>query len=188
MFERVHATRTARTKETLWPRRPPSSDSYDPIRTTLRLEDSHPEQIYSPLTTCPITTHPTATLPGLKMTGLVKVTHEGTGGGSSTTEWVHPSVAELFRRKGSAIFRRGGLAAADAEAALEAAVRHKAAMTQKIVVFDAASSTPGGSGKGGRGSKGQQGGQGLDVMSTLRVLETQVLALVEGSGGVSGGA
>lgn len=118
------------------------------------------------------------------MTGLVKITHEGAGGESSTTEWVHPSVAELFRRKGPAIFDRGALAAADAEAALEAAVRHKAAMTQKNRAPGAVSATPGGSGgKGGRGSKGQ----GLDVMSTLRVLEDQVLALVEGAGGVSGG-
>eukprot|EP00903_Cladosiphon_okamuranus_P015237 g14083.t1 len=123
---------------------------------------------------------------GLKMTGLVKVTHEGASGRSSTTEWVHPSVAELFRRKGPAIFDRGALAAADAEAALEAAVRHKAAaMKQKKEVPGAASTAPCGTGKGERGTKGQQE-QALDVMSTIRVLENQVLALVEGTGGVSG--
>lgn len=118
------------------------------------------------------------------MTGLVKVTHEGTAGASSTTEWVHPSVAELFRRKGPAIFDRGALAAADGEAALEAAVRHKAAMTQKRGP-GAASSAPGCREKGGMVSKGQV----PDVMRTLRVLENQVLALVEnqGAGGVSGG-
>lgn len=132
---------------------------------------------------CRVTTSTRYTLSGLKMTGLVKVTHDGAGGGSSTTEWVHPSVAELFRRKGPAMFDRGALAAADAEAALEAAVRHRAAITQKRAP-GAASTAPGGSGK--RGSKGQQG-KGLDVVSTLRVLENQVLALVEGAGGVSGG-
>lgn len=114
------------------------------------------------------------------MTGLVKITHEGERRGSSTTEWVHPSVAELFRRKGPAIFDRGALAAADAEACLEAAVRRKAAMAQKRV-RGAASTAPGGTENGGRGSKGQ-----LDVITTLRVLEDQVLALVEGAGGVSG--
>ena len=118
------------------------------------------------------------------MTGLVKVTHEGAAGAPSSTEWVHPSVAELFRKKGPAIFGRGALAVADAEAALEATVRHKAAMVQKKRGPDDASTAPGGgSGKGGRWSKGQE----QDVMSTLRVLEGQVLALVEGAGGVSGG-
>lgn len=113
------------------------------------------------------------------MTGLEKVTHKGEGGSTTiTTEWVHPSVAELFRREGPALFDRRGLA----KAAREATAREKAALQQKKV------SNAGVSGNGGRGGNQWQGkGQGQDVMNTLRTLENQVLALVDGRGGGSGG-
>lgn len=107
------------------------------------------------------------------MTGLEKVTHKEEGGSNkTTTEWVHPSVAELFRRAGPAIFDRGGLA----KAAREAAAREKAAAMQQKKA------------SGGRGENQWPGkGQGHDVMSTLRILEKQVLSLVEGGSGSSGG-
>ncbi len=110
----------------------------------------------------------------------MKVTHQESGG-AATTEWVHPSVAELFRKKGPAIFDRKALADAYAEAAQEAAARHRAAMMQKRRAS--------GGGKGGMRSShhDHQGKEnGLDVMSTLRTLENQVLALVEGAGHVAG--
>ena len=109
----------------------------------------------------------------------MKVTHEGAGG-ASTTEWVHPSVAELFRRKGPAIFDRNALAGADAEAAQEAAARHKATMMQKR------NGSAGGGRGGTRSSHQGPGHDKLGVMSTLRTLENQVLALVEGADRVPG--
>lgn len=109
------------------------------------------------------------------MTGLEKVTHKE-GSNRTTTEWVHPSVAELFRREGPAIFDRGGLA----KAAREAAAREKTALQQR--------KASGAGANGGRGENQWPGkGQGQDVMSTLRILEKQVLSLVEGGGGGSGG-
>lgn len=113
------------------------------------------------------------------MTGLEKVTHRAEGRSTTTTtEWVHPSVAELFRREGPALFVRGGLA----KAAREAAAREEAAMQHKKA------SDAGATANRGRGGHQLQGkGQGQDVMNTLRILENQVLALVERGGEGSGG-
>ncbi|CAM9316764.1 unnamed protein product [Scytosiphon promiscuus] len=115
---------------------------------------------------------------GLKMTGLVKVTHEGVGGKSPATEWVHPSVAELFRRQGPSMFTSGALAAADADAAREA----------RASAYTRTKRSGGGNG-GGNGGGGSNGcPQSQEVMDTIRLLEKQVLAMVEDGGGGSGGA
>lgn len=107
------------------------------------------------------------------MTGLVKVTHEGAGGKSPATEWVHPSVAELFRQQGPSAFASAALAAADADAARVA--RSKASDLAKRSGGSSSSN-------GGKGPKSQE------VMSTIRLLEKQVLAMVEEGGRGSGGA
>ncbi|CAM9732424.1 unnamed protein product [Ectocarpus sp. 12 AP-2014] len=105
---------------------------------------------------------------GLKNTGLEKVTYAGSRRTSPTTEWVHPSVAELFRSQGPSVFGAGALATADADAAREAVRRHK---EQKK-----------------RSSDGGNRPGSEDVMSTLRLLEKQVLAMAGGGARGSGGA
>ncbi|CAB1098445.1 unnamed protein product [Ectocarpus sp. CCAP 1310/34] len=100
--------------------------------------------------------------------GLEKVTYAGSRGTSPTTEWVHPSVAELFRSQGPSVFGAGALATADADAAREAVRRHK---EQKK-----------------RSSDGGNRPGSEDVMSTLRLLEKQVLAMAGGGARGSGGA
>lgn len=95
------------------------------------------------------------------------MTYAGSGGTSPTTEWVHPSVARLFRSQGPSVFGTGALATADADAAREAVRRHK---EQKR-------SRDGGNRPGSE-----------DVMSTLRLLEKQVLAMAGGGARGSGGA
>lgn len=110
------------------------------------------------------------------MTGLVKVTYEGVGGKSAATEWVHPSVAELFRQEGPSVFSSGALAAADADAAREARGKASSHATRS-----------GGSG-GNKGDGSKSHPQSQEVMSTIRLLERQVLAMVGGGVGGSGGA
>lgn len=98
------------------------------------------------------------------MTGLVKVTHD------HTSEWVHPSVADLYRRQGPALFDKGSLAAADAAALKEA--------REKVKDLD-------GLRRGGTHGDAQNKPSGKDVLSTLRLLGDQVMAMME-EGGASG--
>lgn len=98
------------------------------------------------------------------MTGLVKISHEG------ASEWVHPAVAELFRTQGPSVFNKGALADADAAAARDA--RNKAKRLGGTTV-----------GRVGVSDGGRPNGK--EVLNTLRLLEDQIKAMVEG-GGVCG--
>lgn len=95
------------------------------------------------------------------MTGLVRVSNER----GKESEWVHPSVAQLYRKHGPAVFERGVLAAAAATAAREA--RYNNVESQ------------------GSNRKGEERGRakkGKEMMETIRLLQDQVVSMMEGAG------
>lgn len=95
------------------------------------------------------------------MTGLVRVSDES----GKNSEWVHPSVAQLYGRHGPAVFERGVLAAAAATAAREAR-------------YDNGESH----GSNRRGEEKGQAKKGKEMMDTIRLLQDQVMSMMEGPG------
>lgn len=98
------------------------------------------------------------------MTGLVRVSDES----GKNSEWVHPSVAQLYRRHGPAVFEKSALAAAVAAAAREACHNSESQGGNK------------------RGEEIGRSKQGKEMMDTIRLLKDQVMAMMEGGG--NGGA
>lgn len=95
------------------------------------------------------------------MTGLVRVS-DGSG---KKSEWVHPSVAQLYCRNGPVVFERGALAAAVTTAAREA--RHNNNGESQ-----------------GNNRKGEERGRakkGKEMMDTIRLLQDQVISMMDGA-------
>lgn len=129
-------------------------------------------------------------LPGLQKTGLEKVAH----GSTKTSEWVHPSVAELLRKDGPAIFEKGALKAADVAAVATAAIARETNQREGREGSNSrwigATAVRGGEGEARGRDEYSRAGRPVNknvVMGTLRLLEDQIMAMAE-EGGYAGGA